>query len=95
MAIYKELGFYEFVDEFINYDRNYFTLEGYEALYNYLSDDYEDDLPLDVIGIVCEFTEYENFKQIKDDYDIETLDDLRDITLVLDLESGGFVIQNF
>jgi hypothetical protein len=52
MSIYKELSFYDFIEEFKRYNReNQFTRAGLSALYDYLSEELEDDFPLDVIGL--------------------------------------------
>ena len=53
-----------FADAFRHMGReNQFSREALEALFNYLEDyepDTGEDLDLDVIGLCCEFTEYEN-----------------------------------
>lgn len=48
---------YELEQEFISYDRNYFSLDGY----SFMLDCFEDDDELDVIGICCDFTEYGDY----------------------------------
>jgi hypothetical protein len=100
MPIYKKpLDLWEFEHEFVNYNRDYYTPEGYEALFDYLeelSNETGEPFELDVISIVCEFTEYNSFEEFKKDYDkIENLEELQERTFVLELPSGGFVIQNF
>ena len=53
-----------FADAFRRMGReNQFSREALEALFNYLEDyeqDTGEDLELDVIGLCCDFTEYEN-----------------------------------
>lgn len=50
---------------------NYFSPEGFDALYDYL-DEYSDatgePLEIDVIGICGDFTEYESYKELYNDY---------------------------
>jgi len=74
------------------------TYHGAKALVEYLeelSDETGENLQLDPVALRCEFTEYLNFERIKDDYsDIETIDDLYDRTIVIELEVG-FIIQQF
>jgi ubiquitin C-terminal hydrolase len=49
-------------------------------------EDFEEDIPFDPVAIRCDFTEYENFEAVQKDYkDIETLDQLRDNTIVLEV----------
>ena len=50
---------------------NYFSPEGFDALYDYL-DEYSNDIgepfKVDVIAICGEFTEYESYKELYNDY---------------------------
>jgi hypothetical protein len=100
MPIYKKpMDLWEFEHEFVNCNRDYYTAEGYEALFDYLeelSEEIGEPFELDVIGIVCDFTEYQNIEDFKKDYDkIETLEELHEVTTVLELSGGGFIIKNF
>jgi hypothetical protein len=54
-------------------------------------------MEFDPIGIRCDFDEYENLKEIKENYqDIETLEDLRDRTIVIEIpNSDRLIIQAF
>ena len=101
----KEIGFNDFLEEFRNYGReDQFSYEGKKALYDYLSDLSEDlgePLELDVIGICCDFTEYSNLEEFSNDYsytigeDIDDMEDVRDYTTVIPINSKSFIIQNF
>ena len=53
----KEINVYEFAQEFKEMNRDYYSWEGYEALFEY----YEEfpDFNLDVIAICCDVTEYD------------------------------------
>ena len=61
-----------FVDAFRRMGReNQFSREALEALFNYLEDyeqDTGEDLELDVVGLCCDFTEYENAITAAADY---------------------------
>jgi hypothetical protein len=60
-----------------------FSYEGSKALFEYY-EEFEEYIPFDPVAIRCDFTEYENFEAVQKDYkDIETLDQLRDNTIVL------------
>ena len=81
---------------FIDYNRDYFSYEGYGVLYNYLieleiSCDFEIDF--DVIAIISDFVEYESIEDCLNDYDLYTIEDLQDETTVLLLKNGGVIIQ--
>ena len=89
----------EFKQAFNSTRPNNFSYEALEAMYEYfddLSEDIGQPFELDVIAICCEFTEYENLEEVQGNYwDIKSLDDLRDHTSVIQLSSGGLVIQDF
>ena len=78
--------------------KNNFSDNGAKALFEYLedlSDELEDPLEFDPIAWCVEFTEYENLKEIQEQYwDIKTLDDLRDNTQVIEFDNG-IIIANF
>lgn len=63
----------ELRNEFIKYDRDNFSYEGYEAIINFF-DNFE-DTELDVIAIDCEFVEA-NEEDIRNDYNIEEDEDV-------------------
>lgn len=91
----------ELRDEFRHFERGeQFSREAFAALYAYLdelSDDIGEDIHLDVIGICCEWSEYDSVEEACAEYgeNFETLDDLSDHTHVLMLDSGGVVIRDF
>lgn len=50
---------------------DHFSYEGYNALYNYLdqlSDDIGEDFKVDVIALCCDFTEYDSWEELYDNY---------------------------
>ena len=87
-----------FKDGFRNHNRDYFSCEGYEVLYDYLTElesscDFE--IEFDVIAIICDFVEYESIEECLNDYDMNTIEDLEDETTVLLLENDGIIIHTF
>ena len=50
---------------------NYFSYEGFNALYDYLdeySDEVGEDFKIDVIGLCCDFTEYSSWEKLYNNY---------------------------
>ena len=97
----KTIDKYEFVKEFDEYNRgSNFSVEGREALFDYL-EQYEEDtgqeIELDIIAICCEFTEYENLEEFNDNYgkEVEEIDEISDYTQVIDINGTRFIIQDF
>ena len=99
----KTIDLYDFVKEFKDYGRmENFTEKGLEALYNWLIDMENDtgiEMELDVIGICCDFSQYETLSEIIDDYgnifdETATLDDVGYYTTVIEFD-GGYIIQDF
>ena len=97
--IYKTLNENQFIDEFEQsgtYADN-FTYEGFKALFNFLDDvHHNDSIELDIIELCCEFEEYESFDELISSYDeFTTLEEIENQTVVLETDSGGYVIQQF
>ena len=96
------INLYDFRRGFETMDRNnHFSYEGLEALFNYL-EDYEEgteqELEFDVIGLCCEYTEYENLKELQEAYSDEykTLEYLEDTTQVIRIpDTERFIILDF
>ena len=92
---------FDFIEAFKDYGReNQFSREALFALFDYfeeLEQDIGEDIELDVIGICCDYTEYDSLEEFKeqcnDDYD--SIEDIEDETTVIRLDSGGFIVQNF
>jgi len=81
---------------FIDYNRDYFSYEGYGALYDYLIEleiSCNFEIEFDVIAIISDYTEYESIKKCLNEYDLDCIEDLQDETTVLLLKNGGIIIQ--
>ena len=88
----------QFSDAFYKMGRgNQFSYEAKNLIYDYL--DELENYELDVIGICCEFAEYETLKEFQDDYGEEyiSMEMIEDATTVLrnNSEGGSFVIVQF
>lgn len=100
--MYQTINKCDFRDAFKSMGReNQFSYEGLNALYDYL-EQYEEDtgekIELDIIALCCEYTEYDNIAEFHDNYstDAKTLDDIRDLTTVIEIpDSEKFIIQDF
>jgi len=96
----KTITFSDFTDEFKLFDRDNFSYDGMKALYEYL-EDYEEQtetpIELDVIALCCEYTEYEDLKELQGNYNnIETIEELENNTQVIRIEgSESFIIADF
>ena len=102
----KTVTFYDFLKEFENHGReNQFTYEGKKALFDYLnnlSEDLGETIELDIVGICCDFTEYSNLEEFKNDYSYTigdediNIEDIEYYTTVIPIDnSQSFIIQNF
>ena len=100
-GIVKAIDLYDFRRAFADYDRaSQFSYEGLEALFDWLNElaaDTGEPYELDVIALCCEFTEYSDLSEIQETYsltDIDSIEDLRDHTSVIEFD-GGIIIQDF
>ena len=98
--MYRTINEYAFERAFKEMDRDYYSYDGYQALYEFLDEICSSDdkgYELDVIGICCDFTEYKNLKEFQDEYgdEYKSLEDIENNTTLLRLDNGGFIIQVF
>jgi len=103
----QEINVYDFERAFKEMDRDYFSYEGYQALYDYY--DEFPDFELDVIAICCDVTEYneddllndysyllDREKDLEDDEYLEELvKELRQHTNIIELDNGSFLVWEF
>ena len=74
-----------------------FSYEALGALFDEL-DAIEGTYVLDVVAICCEYTEYSTVEREAGFYEswgLDSVEELRDHTQVLELRDGGLVIQDF
>ena len=95
---------YHFTDWFLSSDtyKNNFSYEGLNSLFDYfeeLEEDMGKEIEFDPVAICCEFSEYENLNEIKENYssvEINNIDDLRYHTSVIEIEdTDRLIIQDF
>jgi hypothetical protein len=88
----KRINCTDFIKEFDKYNRsNNFSYFGREALFNYFEES-DTRMELDIISICCDYSEYRDFKELKKEYDVNTLEELREKTRVIEFE-GGLIIR--
>jgi len=104
--MYQTITQWDFVRAFTEMNReSNFSEEGRVALFDFL-EEVNSDSELDVIAICCDFTEYSNLNELKQEYshllegedledDDEVLEFFRDETVVIELSNGGIIIQQF
>lgn len=103
-TITDDYHFWTWLKQSDSYGNN-FTLAGAKALQEYLdnlSDELDEDIEFDPIAWCVEYSEYENladfnqqyFSDNRDGY-YKDIDELQDNTTVIELENGGFVMQDF
>ena len=91
-----------FIDAFKQSDtrKNQFSYEGLKALFEYF-EEYEDstgeELEFDMIAICCEYTEYDNLKELNNNYSkqYKDLEGLREETDVIVVDYDKFIIRDF
>jgi hypothetical protein len=88
-----------FIDTFRKLRPNNFSYEGLNALFDFyeeLEDGTGEQIEFDPIAICCEWSEYDSFEEIKENYDsINTEDDLYEHTQFIPLDNGGYILLDF
>ena len=85
---------YTFRNEMVNHG---FSVKGSLALFDYLEqleEDCGEEIKFDPVGFRCDYSEYETFKELQEDYDVEDLDELRGYTNVIEIPNNeGLIIH--
>jgi len=79
--------------------KNQFTYEGLDALFDHL-EEYEEStgekIEFDPIAICCDYTEYKNIEEYKENYALgNNINEIRELTTVIETKNKGFIIQNY
>mgnify|MGYP005809329293 FL=1 len=100
----KTIDVNDFRKAFRDMDRGeQFTYEGLGVLFYHLEeceDIYTEPMELDVIALCCDYTEYKDFAEFKNNYeDYDTIEELKDNQCVLPISEKscgeGFILANF
>jgi len=94
------VSFYDFERAFAQIRPNHFTRAGLKALFDYLENfeaETGEEIEFDVIALCCDFVEYENIAEFNRDYgtNYESRDEIRETTIVIDVDDEAFIIQAF
>ena len=88
-----------FIDTFRKLRPENFSYEGLNALFDFyeeLEDGTGEQIEFDPIAICCDWSEYDSFEEIKDEYDcINTEEDLHAHTHAIPLDNGGYILLDF
>ncbi len=94
-----------FRDRFMRSDnyKNNFSYEGLHALFEYIEqveDDIGEEFEFDMVGICCDYTEYDSLEDFNADYSsddkVYTIDDIREETVVIEIpDTERFIIGEF
>ena len=87
--MYQIIDKHTFIDELLSDEYANWSYDGAEKIYEYLTDLEEetgDNFQFDRVAIRCEFTEYDNYKEIDTDSD--------DILAILECDNGHVVINH-
>ena len=93
----------EFISTFKKVRPDNFSYEGLEVLFEHLEmveQDMDKPMEFDVIAICCEYTEYENEKELTYQYD-KTIDEIKDNTFCFEEfyktghDTKSYIVGNF
>ena len=93
--MYQTINVSQFRDAFKDKGRStQFSYDGLSILYDYLEENFDGKYELDVIELCCEFTE-DTIEEALSNYNLDSLDELRDNTLVLEVNDNTIIYQNY
>ena len=89
---------HQFVNEMSKKDHG-FSYEGAKALFEHLTQyekDCDKELEFDPIAFRCEYSEYDNLEEVKNDYNVEDLEHLEQNTTVIEIpNSKKLIVQAY
>ena len=98
----QTVNFYEFRRAFQDCVRDdNFSYEGFLALFHYLEQIEEDtgeEMELDVIALCCDYSEWNSLEEFNEYYGgkrCETLEDVAELTSIIDIDGTRFITEDF
>ena len=81
-----------FINSFLAIRPDNFSYAGLKALYEYFIEMGSEEMELDVIGICCEFCQYDTEEEALEAYDVESMDELGQKTIVLECSDSTVIV---
>ena len=94
-----EVNRHMFVQEFRDIRPDNFSLDGLDALFDYineLEEDLGEQIRFDVVALCCDYSQYNTLADYNDDYgtEHESWDDVADETTVIKVTDDSAIIQS-
>jgi len=93
----REFNEYDFINAMMDMRPDNFTYDGLKVLWEHFEQWEEDsgmEMNFDCIDICCSFSE-DSIENHLSNYDLESLDELRDNTSVIMVDEDNCIIQNY
>ena len=81
-----------FINSFLAIRPDNFSYAGLKALYEYFIEMGSEEMELDVIGICCEFCQYDTEQEALEAYDVESMDELGQKTTVIECSDSTVIV---
>ena len=85
--IYEQLTATQFADALIQDEYANWSYQGALALYDYF-EELGEDIELDRVAIRCDYHEYETKRELLNDYDAHTWEEIQDNTELIEVRQG-------
>ena len=84
-----------FIDSFLAIRPNQYSYAGLKALYEYFIEMGSEEMELDVIGICCDFCQYDTEQEALEAYDVESMYELLQETTVIECSDSTVIVCAF
>ena len=84
-----------FINSFLAIRPDNFSYAGLKALYEYFIEMGSEEMELDVIGICCEFCQYDTEEEALEAYDVESMYELAQETTVIECSDSTVIVFAF
>ena len=81
-----------FINSFLAIRPDNFSYAGLKALYEYFIEMGSEEMELDVIGICCEFCQYDTEEEALEAYDVESMYELAQETTVIECSDSTVIV---
>lgn len=81
-----------FINSFLAIRPNQFSYAGLKALYEYFIEMGSEEMELDVIGICCDFCQYDTEQEALEAYDVESMYELLQETTVIECSDSTVIV---